>query len=101
MTKPFSPAEAVEAHADYIPTVVVDVVNEFLAQRASSGRRVEITQKEVVSALLAEGLTHEEIRGRNLLDFEDTFRKVGWDVVYDKPGYNETYGAHWIFKPKA
>jgi len=36
----------------------------------------------------------------NQFDFEYVFKEVGWIVDYDKPGFNETYDAFFIFKKK-
>ncbi len=34
------------------------------------------------------------------LDVEPIFKKAGWDVEYDKPGYNESYPATFKFSRK-
>jgi len=31
------------------------------------------------------------------LDVEDAYRAQGWNVVYDRPGYCESYEASFIF----
>ena len=31
---------------------------------------------------------------------EPLYREKGWNVEYDKPGYNEFYKARFIFKKK-
>lgn len=35
---------------------------------------------------------------KHWLDIETAYRQAGWEVEYDKPAYNETYGASWEFK---
>lgn len=35
---------------------------------------------------------------REHLDVEDVYRAAGWEVTYDKPGYNETYDATFTFR---
>ena len=32
------------------------------------------------------------------LDVEDLYRKQGFKVEFDKPGFNESYAPHYIFK---
>lgn len=34
------------------------------------------------------------------LNFEEAFRKNGWDVAYDGPGFNESYDAYFQFRAK-
>lgn len=34
---------------------------------------------------------------KHWLDIEDTYRKAGWNVEYDKPGYCENYDAYFVF----
>ena len=34
------------------------------------------------------------------LDVEDIYRKQGWKVVYDSPGYDESYDAYYEFRKK-
>ena len=43
-------------------------------------------------------ITEQEVYDRNLLDVEDAYRKLGWKVAYDKPGYNEAYEGTYQFK---
>ena len=42
----------------------------------------------------------QQIFDNNWLDIEPLFRKEGWSVFYDKPGYNETYTAFWNFSKR-
>jgi hypothetical protein len=34
------------------------------------------------------------------MDFEPFYEKAGWKVVYDKPGYCESYAANFTFTRK-
>lgn len=45
-------------------------------------------------------LLRGDVFERGYLDIEETYRKAGWSVVYDKPGYNETYDAFYTFTRK-
>jgi hypothetical protein len=31
------------------------------------------------------------------MDVEDVYQKAGWEVEFDKPGYNEDYEANFKF----
>jgi hypothetical protein len=42
-----------------------------------------------------------EIFHRGWLDVEDAYRAEGWTVVYDKPGYNESYAASFTFSARS
>ncbi len=87
---PITPDEANVGHC--IPSVVFDVVNTLL----SRGSTV-LTQSEVVRLIEASGIRRHDIFDNHYLDFEEAYRAKGWSVVYDKPGFNETYEACWRF----
>lgn len=105
--KPYSP-EDIERLADVssFPVEVIQVVNGFLKERGRSSLYITIRQDEVLERL--EALFHQngmrfdrsEAFDRHWLDFETAYRSQGWLVEYDKPGYNESYDAHWIFRKK-
>jgi hypothetical protein len=109
IVKPFSPADARGHKIANIPPVIIECVNELLALEISGQGYASITQDELVERILSKGAT-VEIRGvthtitddmiyqNNWLDFEPLYRQEGWTVTYDKPGYNETHGASWLFK---
>jgi len=109
IVKPFSPAEARGHKIANIPPVVLECVNELLALDISAQGHASITQDELVARILSKGAT-VEIRGVNheitkgmiyensWLDFEPLYRQEGWTVTYDRPGYNESYAASWLFK---
>jgi len=46
------------------------------------------------------GLTRQGMYDKGWMDVEDAYRKAGWDVDFDKPGYNETYEANFTFSKK-
>jgi len=100
MTKPFTPRDAVAAHAETIPDLVIDVVNGLLAEESrGTSRRITFTSKEVskrIKALLPDHVKFED----RWLDFEGVYRRYGWKVSYDGPGYNESYDGFYIFEKK-
>lgn len=63
---------------------------------------IVIKQDEIVQMLLTikPGLERSEIFDKGWLDIESAYRKAGWHVEYDKPGYCETYVAYWEFTRK-
>lgn len=103
MPGPITPDEVV-AHkaAVVIPEKVFDAFNELIAQHWN-GRDATFKKNDVVDLILAkyaesESVTMNSIYGNNWLDVEPIYREAGWDVVYDRPGYNESYDAKYIFK---
>lgn len=97
--RPITPKEAFEEQAESIPPQVYDVVNEFIKQR-SSDNPITINQDEVMEGILAKfpDMTRAEVFKKRWLDFEAAYKKAGWRVEYDKPGYNETYVGFWEFR---
>lgn len=100
MIKPISPAEAKKSGRGGIPDEVFQVFNEYLEM--GGGRTVIIAQDEIATVISNRysRLTRELLFRNKWLDVEAAYRAAGWDVEYDKPGFNETYEAHWTFKPK-
>ena len=92
---PITPEQARTEH--YIPDEITQIVNDLLAERAGS-RMITIKQKEIVERAEALGLNRRTIYDNHWLDFEDRFRSAGWEVDYDKPGFNEDYDAFFEFR---
>lgn len=98
MPGPISPADVVARKSEAIPDQVFEAVNDLIVTRWS-GSGAKVSQADLIVAILAgmPAITREELFARHYLDFEDAYRKVGWCVEYDRPGYNETYVASWTF----
>lgn len=94
-----SPNEAKGFKKDVIPQVVFDTVNELLV-RELYNKRATIKQPELVALLVSKGLSRDEIFKNHWLDFEVVYGTQGWKVVHDKPGYNESGEAYWVFTEK-
>lgn len=99
MTRPFSPKEIVAHKQAILPEEVFTVVNALLAQKLCNDT-ANLLQDEVVAALVAAGLSKDDIFKKGYLNFEDSYKANGWAVEYDKPGYNENYQANWTFASK-
>lgn len=97
--KPISPSELNKE----IPDVVIEAVNQLLQEaNATPGDSITLYQKDVVSRIkkLDSDMTSEKLFKKGYMDFEPLFEKAGWNVYYDKPGYNESYEAYFKFTPK-
>jgi hypothetical protein len=100
MVSPYSPAQAKEERAQTTPAEVITVINELLAQR-SENHRISITQEEVVETLITRfEIPRENIFLNHMLNIESAYRANGWNVEYDKPSWNESYKAYWVFSQK-
>lgn len=109
--RPFTPHEAVEAGRrlaiTQIPDYVVAAVNNLLTKAfaiPNQPKSVNIYQDKLISEILrlapshgVHGLTQTQIFDQHLLDIEVLFREQGWNVIYDRPGYGESYEAFFKF----
>ncbi len=100
MTKPITPAEVSEKKIEVIPDEVFEAFNELIAENWN-GSSSTVLNKEAVK------LIKEKIKNKaNLvwkdcwLDIEPCYRKAGWKVEYDSPGFNESYESTYEFRSK-
>lgn len=97
--KPISPSEIVQQ----IPDWVIKGTNECIqAHYLELRKESHFTQNELVDYVLAhapdDSITRRTLFDNHWLDIEPIYRKVGWIVKYDKPGYCESYSANFTFK---
>jgi hypothetical protein len=98
LTKPISPNEIAGAKSGVFPDFVIEAVNELITENYTSGR-ARFTQDDVITKILSKTdyCTREWIFAKGWLNFEEIYEAQGWEVVYDKPGYNESYKANFTF----
>lgn len=98
MTKPITPDEVGKTKESRIPAQVIDAFNELITENWG-GRSATFTQDKVVERILIKmpGVARSDVFERRWLDVENLFRRAGWTVAYDKPGYCETYEATFMF----
>jgi hypothetical protein len=96
-----TPDEVVHAKRAALPDGVFEAFNDLIA-RHWDGHEAVIEQRAVVATILTliPGSTKAAIYENKWLDVEDVYRLAGWDVDYDKPGYNENYEATFTFTKK-
>jgi hypothetical protein len=101
--KPITPKEVVSKKAAGIPDAVFEAFNELIAEGWDGSQSV-VKQNVVMDRVLSRlnvnsevSFTREMVLDRHWLDVEEIYRSAGWNVEYDRPGYNETYGAVFIF----
>jgi hypothetical protein len=91
MTKPLSPQEVNKAIPDYVIAVVNELIEENYRPRGFTFTSAEVKRRVLLR--MDEGVPFDQ----RWLDFEPVFRKNGWNVEYDKPGYNESYDGFYKF----
>ena len=98
--QPLSPEDIDTNMENIIPEYVIAVVNKLI-KREYRGNPFTIKQDEIVEEIEnTYGVDRHTLYDNNYLDFESIYRKRGWIVEYDKPGYNESYAARFEFTPK-
>ena len=98
--KPIKPNEVIENKKHSIPDIVFLVFNELITENFN-GNYAYVNQKEAVKRIISYSeLQKQEIFDKHYLDIEDIYREFGWKVKYDKPGYNESYDAYFMFYVK-
>jgi hypothetical protein len=90
--KPITPDEA-EVRED-VPGEVFDAFNELIREGHGTVKQVDVVTRILFKMPHVE---RHEIFNRGWLNVEGAYRKAGWTVQYDKPGYNESYEAYFTF----
>lgn len=90
-----SPAEF--GSGAHIPEEVFEAFNELITEK-----RGHVMQDDVVDRILSKmpDVTRDQLFERGWLDVEEAYRRKGWTVEYDKPGFNESYRASFTFAPR-
>ena len=97
--RPISPAEVEKERITTFPSIVFQAFNELIMENYSDGCST-VVQDDVVKRMVELGLVCDEIYKKGWLDVEGMYRKNGWKVDYDQPGYNEDYDAYFVFTKK-
>jgi len=90
--KPITPAQ-VQIQSGKLKSIPNEVFNAFnrLIVQHWNGYDSTFTQSDVVKQIIIDGGPKEEVLLANhFLDVEPFFQQVGWNVVYDKPGFDES-----------
>lgn len=106
VVKPITPAQAhkQKAKAPGIPDFVIEAFNELIAEKFD-GKEARITITEATQRIKKKEFEYHghdrlllESFNKEWLNVEEVYRKNGWKVEYDKPGYNESYTGYYIFR---
>jgi hypothetical protein len=99
MVAPITPDQVVKRLHDSIPEVIFSAINELILENWN-GRIAYITQDAIVDRVCTLIDIDKSKFDLRWLDFEAHYRKSGWNVIYNSPGYNETFSAHVKFTKK-
>lgn len=107
MITPITPEEAKKSLLTKIEPEMIQAVNELIVENLK-GRSSQFKQQEIEDKYLKIKNLHgeygrEEMRRvyeKGLMDIEGLFEKYGWNVEYNKPGYNESGNCYFTFTIK-
>jgi hypothetical protein len=83
-----------------IPDTVIAAVNKLLQDRWGGGNVIHLSKEAVIDAIrdAEPDVSRQEIYDRKWLDFESIYRAAGWEVLYHKPTYAESWESYFEFK---
>lgn len=89
---------------NHIPDFVIEAFNQLVTERYDGASCATVRQDDVVTRILQlvpsdypDTVDRQVIFNRGWLNVEGRYRVAGWKVEFDKPAYNENYGAFWRF----
>ena len=95
---PIKPSQVSKRKSLDLPDQVVEVFNALIDWNGSSATVLEDQAASRIPSAL--GISRDRVFSLSYLDVEDLFRSSGWEVTYDKPGYNEDYEATFCFRKR-
>lgn len=100
MGGPIKPKEVQSKKDAALPEKVFEVFNKLITKNWD-GHQATVHEDEACMLIgKALKITDAQVYHRHLLDVESAYRKAGWKVKYDKPGFNEDYEAFYVFTKK-
>ena len=106
--EPIKPENVAAFKLRHIPNEVIDAVNELISLKyVCNSDDIRIYQKDIIEVAKSKmyPATDNIDSGSgyfdyNWLNIEKIYEDAGWAVKYDKPAYNESYDAYFIFREK-
>lgn len=97
-TRAITPDEVVKLKSEVFPGEVITAFNNAIAL-AWNGHSSTVFAADVAAEIANKlSIPVSKVYELNYLDVEPIYRDAGWDVRYDKPGYDESYRSHFIFR---
>ncbi len=99
MVTPIKPPEVLEYRKKIVPAEVIKIVNHLIAEKWEHNTRSALVyQDDIINDITSTlGISRNEVFSSGYLNFEDVYKDAGWRVLYDSPGYNESYRAYFKF----
>ncbi len=94
--KPIKPNQVAETKKTTIPDEVFQAFNELITENFR-GNSATVTQPDAVKRMVDKGLNRNDIYEKGWLDIEEVYELAGWNVKYDRPGWDETYEPYFVF----
>jgi len=103
--KPIKPDEVLDRKIESIPDAMFEAVNKLIAMKWNGSeaifRKDELLEEYFrISKETDDREARDNIYNNHHMDFEEIYRMEGWDVYYDRPGYDESYEPTFTFKVK-
>jgi len=103
--KPITPEKVQEIRIHEMPEAIIQATNELIVRKwnghSASFKVTEVVEQYFrVSGEEATAAKRKELFDNHHLDIEPAYRNAGWKVEFDKPGYNESYDAFFVFTKK-
>lgn len=95
--KPITPNEVGKLKSDLLPPAVIEVFNESIAKNWN-GKSAKVYQNDVADAIASKlDITRQNVYDMHYLDVEPIYESAGWKIIYEKPGYHESWPAYFKF----
>lgn len=93
MVRPIKPSEVVKV----VPSFMIEIFNELI-QENWDGNSSTFKLDQAMQKLKSKDPGVANVAyDKRYFDVESIYRKEGWKVEFDKPGYNEDYDAFFVF----
>jgi hypothetical protein len=101
--KPIKPEEIVDKKFETIPAAIIQATNELIAKKWN-GHSSVIKKEELLeryfelSGMRNDRDNRDKLYANHSLDIEDVYRREGWKVEYDAPGFRDSdYEPYFTF----
>jgi hypothetical protein len=97
--KPIRPDEVILKKQESIPDGIFEAFNELIVENFDGHSAViKLEAVKNLARTKIPDIPTNTMFEKHWFDVEDIYRKEGWGVEFDKPGYNENYEPYFVFK---
>jgi hypothetical protein len=104
--KPIKPNEVLTLKVKTVPDAIFQATNEMIAKNwngiSATIRKEDLLNKYFkIKGQTNDRANRDKLYDDHALDFEDFYRKEGWNVNYESPSYGDSdFEPYWEFKVK-